>query len=483
MKQRMLSDFFRITGELLDITLTQQEKAIWRYEHLGNWLIHQQEGLVAPEVYPQGSFRLGTVVRPLDATGEFDIDLVFLRHLKHTSITQEQLKADTGKLLTRYCKEFDLDPPVELGRCWRLDFFDEGFHMDVLPVIPHEAVDNGIRLSDRELRHWLYSNPIGYADWFYDQMNQDDLRRRREAFAAELGRTAEDVPRFWVRTPLQRVVQLLKRSRDAYFLERPDDQPPSILITTLAAIAYTGQTDVEQAFAEVAATIAMPEAIERRDGRWWVANPAHDSENFADKWNTNPERRDAFYEWLTSVVHANQHAARTYAAEQVGDIFTPVLGTVAERASESMLSTRPSGRQHAATGEGRAPGERFIEEMFPVNITGTVSVALEIQDHRDKSRYHRRQAVKRRKLAKQEQLRFTITGTNVQSPFDVYWKVRNFGPEAAASKGGLRGTIEPDKGSHEKSESTLYRGSHYAECYIIKDGVCVAKKKTWVPIR
>ena len=145
--------------------------------------------------------------------------------------------------------------------------------------------------------------------------------------------------------------------------------------------------------------------------------------------------------------------------------------------------TRPSGRRHAATGEGRAPGERFIEEMFPVNITGTVSVALEIQDHRDKSRYHRRQAVKRRKLAKQEQLRFTITGTNVQSPFDVYWKVRNFGPEAAASKGGLRGTIEPDKGSHEKSESTLYRGSHYAECYIIKDGVCVAKKKTWVPIR
>jgi hypothetical protein len=481
MKQRMLSNFLRVTGDLLDVSLGDQEKAIWRYGHLGNWLIQQHEGLVEPEVYPQGSFRLGTVVRPLDSSGEFDLDLVFLRHLKHTSITQEQLKADAGKLLTRYCEEFDLDPPVELGRCWRLDFFDDGFHMDVLPVIPDEAVENGIRLSDRELRHWLYSNPIGYADWFYDQMNQDDLQRRREAFAAEIGRTPDDVPRFWVRTPLQRVVQLLKRSRDTYFADRPDDQPPSILITTLAAMAYTGQTDIEQAFVEVAA--GMPNAIDRRSGVWWVANPAHPSENFADKWNTHPERRDAFNGWLASIVHATQNAAHSFAVEQVGDVFTPVLGSVAERASESMRSTKPAGRERASTGEGRAAGEQFIEEMFPVNITtGKVSVMLEIQDHGDKSRYYRREAVRVRKLSKQEKLRFTITSTNIKAPFDVHWKVRNFGKEAAA-KGQLRGKIERDKGQHEKTESTLYRGSHYAECYIIKDGVCVARKKTWVPIQ
>lgn len=480
MRQQLLSNFLRVTSELLDISLVDQEKAISRYQHLGKWLIEQQTGVIAPEVYPQGSFRLGTVVRPLNSTGEFDIDLVFLRHLKHTSITQAQLKADAGALLTRYCEEFELDPPVELGRCWRLDFFEDHFHMDILPVIPDESVETGIRLSDRELREWLYSNPIGYADWFYGQMNQDDLKRRREAFAAELGRTPDEVPRFLVRTPLQRVVQLLKRSRDTFFLERLDDQPPSILITTLAARAYTGQTDIEQAFLEVAA--AMPNSIEHRDGVWWVANPAHESENFADKWNTHPERREAFNEWLASVVNANQNASRTFAIEQVGTAFTPVFGSVAETASESMRSTTPSGRARASTGEGRAPHERYIEEMFPVQVTdGRVYVTLEIQDHSDKSRYYRRQAIKRRRLSKQQDLRFRITSTNVIAPFDVYWKVRNFGNEAAAL-GKLRGEIDEDTGRHERIESTLYRGEHYAECYVVKDGVCVARRKTWVPI-
>jgi hypothetical protein len=29
----------------------------------------------------------------------------------------------------------------------------------------------------------------------------------------------------------------------------------------------------------------MDARIENRYGRWWVPNPAHSDENFADKWN------------------------------------------------------------------------------------------------------------------------------------------------------------------------------------------------------
>ena len=33
----------------------------------------------------------------------------------------------------------------------------------------------------------------------------------------------------------------------------------------------------------------------------------------------------------------------------------------------------------------------------------------------------------------------------------------------------------PDEGRHQCTESTLYTGHHWMECYIVKDGVCVAR--------
>ena len=54
------------------------------------------------EVYPQGSFRLGTVVRPLGAEGQYDIDMVDRRDVDKSSISQAKLKADVGEDLEAY---------------------------------------------------------------------------------------------------------------------------------------------------------------------------------------------------------------------------------------------------------------------------------------------------------------------------------------------------------------------------------------------
>lgn len=284
----------------LDITNHEAEAATKLYEELGAWLVEQGPG--SPEVYPQGSFRLGTVVRPVTGRGEYDIDLVFWRDLQKTSTTQAELRQTAGELLASFCLITGLKPPEELGRCWRIHSADGSFHIDVLPVIPdHEhPSETAILLSDRDLREWQYSNPIAYADWFYTAMGPT-LEARRFLLAEELGRSVEEVPRWYVRTPLQRAVQLFKRHRDLYFGNR-DDAPPSILITTLAARAYQLEEDIEEAFRGVAAR--MESHVEMRNGEWWVANPVHREENFADKWNTHPERRDAFFLWLKELQSA-----------------------------------------------------------------------------------------------------------------------------------------------------------------------------------
>ena len=66
---------------------------------------------------------------------------------------------------------------------------------------------------------------------------------------------------------------------------------------------------------------------------------------------------------------------------------------------------------------------------------------------------------------------FSLSDCDVAEPFEVYWKVANTGAEAAADN-GLRGQVQ--KGERTKWEHTKYRGSHYAECYLVKNGVCVA---------
>ena len=77
------------------------------------------------------------------------------------------------------------------------------------------------------------------------------------------------------------------------------------------------------------------------------------------------------------------------------------------------------------------------------------------------------------RVQKDRDLRFRIAECTVPPPYQIYWKVRNTGDEAA-KVGQLRGEIREDAGGHRHSESTKYRGSHYVECYIVKNGRVVA---------
>lgn len=289
------------TAGELDISPQQFALAEHHYTDLGQWLVAL--GIGDPEVYPQGSFRLGTVLRPT-AGGDFDIDLVFLRPVAKESITQDELRAQAGQLLKAYIAARGAgngNPTLkERGRCWELIYTGDRFHMDVLPVIPDpDGDETAVLLSDRDLPLWQHSNPIGYADWFWSSMGEAvDVARAQ--LAVTLSRDVEDVPRWLVRTTLQRVVQLLKLHRDRFFRRNPHDKPASILVTTLATYAYGGESDLYEAFRKVARS--LPTHVEWRNGTWWVPNPAHEDENFADKWNTNPDRKRHFYRWIEALI-------------------------------------------------------------------------------------------------------------------------------------------------------------------------------------
>ena len=470
-----LASFLGIVPRELDISREQALVAQTRYLDLGNWLLEHDPGRVDVDIYPQGSFRLGTVVKPVTDGGDFDIDLVFLRHLKHGSVTQAELKAQAGELLAAYCIDRGFDAPIELGRCWRLEFFEDGFHLDVLPAIPDDAIADGIRLGDRDLHEWQFSNPIGYSDWFYDRMDRTLVEQDRALVASAMRRDIAEIPEFLVRTPLQRAVQVLKRSRDVYFGDDPA-ATTSILITTLAGYTYGGQRVVLDAVVEIAEQ--MHQSIEKRNGIWWVQNPAHTSENFADKWNADPDRATRFFEWQDALVTVLKGATTATSLDLAIERLGAQFGDVSKVAHDAIVGSAGNSLRDRAAGRMPALHEQFAEDLWTIADDCSVEVTFDVANIGQPG-YTPRRRLGRRRLYREGKLRFTVAATNVAPPYEVFWKVRNFGEQAAFLK-QLRGDIV--RGGAEHIEHTRYRGEHYIDCYIVKDGVRRAWRRTWVPI-
>ena len=117
---RDLSRLLAIIVEHLDIPQSYYDKAAARHHSLGEWL-HRSEsklGHLGPDVRPQGSFRFGTVIRPLDENDEYDLDNVtVLKLLGKAGMTQQELKHLFGMEIKAYAAGHNMkSPPVEHNR-------------------------------------------------------------------------------------------------------------------------------------------------------------------------------------------------------------------------------------------------------------------------------------------------------------------------------------------------------------------------------
>lgn len=352
-KEAQISQLLGTTIEQLDISVEAFSAAERCYLDLGERLSE-----LNAHVFVQGSFMLGTVVRPHNRGGEYDLDLVSRLDIAKTSITQKDLKKRVGSLLSEYHDDHDgqsCESPKEVSegrRSWCLHYGK--FHMDVLPAIPdaESRSATAIELTDRNLWKWQKSDPLNYVEWFRGQCAR--LFEHEHALLASAYGSVEAVPKHRVRTPLHRVVQILKRHRDIYFVDDLDDRPTSSLITTLAAHGYAGETDLVRA--TMNAIQRMPDHIEKRAGEYWVENPACAGENFADKWNEYETRRLKFHGWRRAVerdlqgflhetkgtVALHQRVAKSLGKAPVDQ----ALKTLATRTN----TTRESGELHIAGG-------------------------------------------------------------------------------------------------------------------------------------
>lgn len=469
--------FLTKAAAALDIPDHVYEDATLKYEDIGAWLAAEDSelGAYAPEIYPQGSFRLGTVVRPISEKDEYDIDLVCYLELEKEQTTQKNLKQIVGY---RLGQRDDLARILEpKRRCWRLNYLPEGslphFHMDVLPAIPNrEHLPTGILICDTELIRWQKSNPKAFADWFFDRMTVI-VQAKKVALAESLQASVEEVPEWQVKTPLQLTIQILKRHRDIYFQQDPDNKPASIIITTLAAWAYNNQADAYDALLSIVQD--MPSRIEKRDGRWWIPNPVDPEENFADKWNEHPAYYESFQRWLQKARDDFASIGQQPTPNKVVELLMPVLGQREIALAATELGIESSSGQLASI-ETQVPAlgntKHCLTPTWPVKERYKATVSGSIHHMKTRKKLW---GLTSRSVPKNVRLKFTVT-TNTPSPYDVQWQIVNTGQEAIDA-GQLRGDfyLSDVPNTSVRWETTLYKGTHWIEAFIIKDGVCVAR--------
>lgn len=356
--------------ELLDVPPSYYEKAIERYQSLGEWFHRPDSALrrFAPAVSLQGSFRYGTVIRPLLPTEEFDLDLVaLLLELAKSGITQADLKELVGKEIKAYAKQHGMADPKEKRRCWRLDYVDRiNFHMDCCPGLPEdEDVKCRLRLAlevagvdgaladlaiaitcqdhadyRRISLNWPGSNPEGLARWFEMRMRLEGLTRARALVESRVYASIDDVPVYQWKTPLQRAVQLLKRHRDVMFREHPEVRPISMIITTLAAHAYDGESDLVGAVDGILGR--MLNHVHPRVPR--VASPVNPVEDFADKWAHDPRVEQNFRLWHQQATSDFKVLTTLDSPDRLQRFATSTFGAnVTERRAMEILATGSRG--------------------------------------------------------------------------------------------------------------------------------------------
>ena len=127
--------------------------------------------------------------------------------------------------------------------------------------------------------------------------------------------------------------------------------------------------------------------------------------------------------------------------------------------------------------------EQFINQLYSVDIRFNLKIDCEVTQDGYRPYYLRYMLRNGILLKKNKSLKFEIQSCDVPDGVDscdIYWKVRNVGNEALRLN-QIRGQIIKTNNTIHR-EKTLFKGAHYVECYLVKNGVCIARDRIEVPI-
>ncbi|MGC5000058.1 SMODS domain-containing nucleotidyltransferase [Streptomyces sp. DT195] len=386
----------------------------------------------------QGSWAHRTIIKPVAGKNdEFDAD--FLLTLEVIDEWEDSPEEYLNLLFDALKRSSIYKPKViKKNRCVRINYAND-CHVD---IVPHLVLDDGREvIVNSEEAIFEETNPKGYTDWMKerDRLAQGNLRK---------------------------VIRLLKYLRDS----KDTFSVPSVILTALLG-EHVQIYDAKNRYRDVPTTLVnLVEDL----SAWLDLNPIMPSlsdpscpqTTFNHRWD-----QDKYTNFATCMRSFTKRMRDAYDEEDKEtsvrlwqDLFGD--GFKAPATTASVVKSQSPGT--AAPAE-RAPREVFVEELGSpfaggrwARIEATVPNGIG------------RGSVDLRRVGfvpRGRDIHFSVR-TDTPTPYEVWWKVRNSGEDAVRAS-GLRGEIQKSRGSNIR-ESTLYRGRHFVEVWIVKDGRIVA---------
>ena len=261
---------------ILDL-LKKDEKFFAKYENAIN-------------IFPQGSARLGTTIKP--ENDDFDLDLVIHIDLLYQYFSFQDIYDHLWRVLSTDGTYSTMVTPKK--RCIRIDYESDNYHMDILPALSFDKSNkNRLAVPDRKEHKWTVSNPEDFAEWFKSKATFFVMR---EDFSRSL-----DISQFTKSNdnPLKSAIKILKMYCNQYYVgDKKELKIPSIIITTLAAFSYNNGTSISTILKDFIAYCKKG----KKDGSiYHFCNPIEENEIYSERWEDDLSIYNAFGGFLDNL--------------------------------------------------------------------------------------------------------------------------------------------------------------------------------------
>src|SRR3989344_2197721 len=395
---------------------------------------------------PQGSYKQKTIIRPVSEEFEFDVDLLFeMMHVEGWEAKDYLINIATE--LRNTDKYKDKVDTKDKSRCVTIDY-ESDFHIDIVPAI---KTDNGHWIMNKKTNEFEMTDGDGYAQWFENQT------------VITNGFLAETV----------RLIKFLRDSKEIF-------EANSILLTTLLGNQVYYETDTFEKFPDLPTTLRLliyrlDQYLQANLNMPTVTNPTLPEEDFNRHWNQ--EKYSTFRDAINDLLNKINNAYTDSDEEESIKKWRIIFG--------DNFPSSVSDLEHGSTLPAYQLGNysHFESLKWDENLIYKVRIDGYLYSI-DKTKLFRG-INSDAKFGSNLSIKY-VAKPHCPAPYTVYWQVVNTGTHAASlGSKGLRGQIfiSGNQGlSSVQWETSLYTGKHWIECFIVKDDICVARRKFFINI-
>lgn len=397
------------------------------------------------EVCVQGSMAMSTVIQNEKSDYDIDVAVVFNKDDLGDK-GAEATRNIVADALRRKTKQFNAEPEVKTS-CVRVKY-SNGYHIDFAIYRKYFDTLNGCWIYEHAGTDWTERELKSLTQWFNEKDNNSYGKLRKVVRLSKMFCKSRDT---WKNMPsgLLQTVLCEENLQDTY------DRIDEFFYYTMEKIV-----DRLESATSVAAPVDNGRDLTPRKGDKqkmtnWKNQLKSKLEDLDVLFKDECTKDDAIQAWYGFFNHdfwkGQMVESDTYS-------LTPVF--------ESVHSFNDT--------------EQFIEDLYQVSLSYYCKVSCNVSGNgwrlKPLSEFLN---IQRRYLPHNFEIRCVMEETSCPPPYKILWKVKNVGPEAQR-RNQLRGQII-EKGNTIVEHSNFF-GNHFIECYIIKNDVCVARKRIDVPI-